>query len=387
MLFTELPIAFPWYPKIEQQNRYNENVEPVCDYKLVTPRDAMLPFQFVKPVAGIMPNLWEIFEINTNNQVANITTSVPFLNVRKIEGKEYFYYDGRTLKAAFGADLSLAPGYYYSRMAFPNGEMFFSEMFYVPAVDDGAFNIADDDNIPFIRLEWWNDGDLRPIFYRHIEPGQTKPVFRNVAYIDTFITASEPEITEDGTRDGEDELIPTFQKVVVPYRITIVVPDFFKKALMVMQIHDHMVLATKFGVRSGEIRKVVISSALEAAGGLSVVDILFQQDVATVKKGCADNMNADCSGGFLPGLNPVTTAGSNYVLNGTSPAGSTIRFFRLNSPMDVPTEDKHVGGDYTNVQFTAGVSIPTADFFGSAYVVARSFSFGCDYGFTNVAHL
>jgi hypothetical protein len=283
MLYNELPVSFPWYEKIEQQNRYNENVEPICDYKLVSPKDALLPFQFSKPIRDALPIIWEVYEINSNNLVANISASIPLIIKKKIEGKEYYYYDGQKITG-----LALTPGFYYSRLVYPTGEIYFSEMFFIPI--DGGFNIADDDNIAFIKLEWWNDGDIRPVFYNDVLIGHTKPVFRNVAYIDTFITASEPEIIEDGTRDGEEELIPTFQKVVVPYRITVAVPDFLKKAMILMQLHDHVLITTKFAVRSGEIRKMTVSSALEAFGGLSIVDIQFQQDMAMLKKGCADNM-------------------------------------------------------------------------------------------------
>jgi len=379
MLFTELPIAFPWYPKIEQQNRYNENVEPVCDYKLISPRDAMLPFQFYKPIAALVPTLWEIFDVNSNVQVVNISNSIPDLVMRRLESKEYYYYDGRQLVGPGNNPISLPPGYFYSRLVFPNGEMYFSEMFHVPT--DGAFNIADDDYIGFIRLEWWNDGDLRPIFYNHIEPGQTKPVFRNVAYLDTFITASEPEIVEDGTRDGEDELIPTFQKAIIPYRITLATSDFLKKALMVMQLHEHVLITTKFGVRSGEVRKLTVQSALEASGGLSIVDILFQQDVAMVKKNCSDNMNSDCPV-FTPTLNEITTSGSNYILSGTAPADSSVRFYSLVSPGETPTNA--VGVNYTAAQFATGISVAQSTFAAGGYIVARVFSFGCEFGFSNV---
>ena len=81
MLFNELPIAFPWYEKLEQQNRYRENVEPVCDYKLVSPRDALLPFQFWKAPAGLVPNLWEVFEVNTQTKVADTQEAHLFKNI------------------------------------------------------------------------------------------------------------------------------------------------------------------------------------------------------------------------------------------------------------------------------------------------------------------
>lgn len=376
MLFNELPIAFPWYEKLEQQNRYRENVEPVCDYKLVNPRDALLPFQFVKDSAGLMPNLWEVFEVNTQAKAADISASVPFLRVRLVEGREYFTYDGRALTTGSGGNMNLAPGWYYSRLSWPDGVLRFSEMFYVPEV---GFNIADDDDIPFIKLEWYNDNDLRPIMYND-KQSSGKPYFRNVAYLDTFITASEPEIVEDGTRDGNDELIPTFQKAVITYRMTAPVPDFLKKSLVLLPMHDHVLLTTKNGVRTGEIQKSNVNSALEASGALSIVDVLFSETIL-LKKGCGENMSTDCAGS-APGLNPITQAGSNYTLSGTAPAGSIVRFYRMNTPTDTPV--LAVGIDYTNTQFAAGITIDVAAFYGSNYVVAWAGKFGCDFGFSNV---
>jgi len=292
MLFTELPVAFPWYPDKRQQSRYNENAEAICSYKLITPVDALLRFEFWKPAADFLPNLWEIFNADSDQQVANISPSIPMITRKKIEGKEYYYYKGDRLNATTGL-LNLPQGFYYSRLVFPNGEMYFSEMFFVPDLHNYGFNVADDDNINFLRLEWWNDGDLRPIFYNNVPAGATVPDFRNVIYLDSFVTNSEPQITEDGTRDGEDTVIETFQKALIAYRITVVVPDFLKRALMLLEMHDHVLLTTKWGVRSGEIERIEVASTLEANGALSVVDMLFQEDMAMVKKGCADNMIFD----------------------------------------------------------------------------------------------
>lgn len=282
MLYNELPIVFPWYDKKEKQNRYLEHTGTICDYQLIGPADALLPFEFYKqPVGGVLPTTWEVFEINSEALVADISANIPFLYRTVRESREYFCYHGEQL-----VDLALPAGYFFSKMVFPGGTTFFSEMFYVP---ESFFYIANDANIPYIKLSWYNNSDIRPIFYNNLD-SQGVPKFKNVLYLDTFIHASEPEITEDGVRDGNDDLIITFQKVVIPYKITVTVPDFLKKALSVMPLHSVIKMVTKQGLRSGSLEAVKISNALEAFGGLSVVDILFNDNISIVKKGCADNM-------------------------------------------------------------------------------------------------
>lgn len=282
MLYNELSIAFPWYDKIEKQNRYKENTEGVCDYQLISPADALLPFEFYKqPVGGVYPSIWEVFEINSQNLIADISTNIPLLFRTVREGREYFCYHGEQL-----AGLAMPAGFFYSKMTFPDGTFYFSEMFHVP---ESLFFIANDNNIPFLKLTWYNNSDIRPIFYNN-KDAQGVPKFKNVLYLDTFIHASEPEVTEEGERDGNEELITTFQKVVIPHRITLLVPDFLKKALSVMPLHDIIRVVTKQGVRDGTLEQVKINTVLEASGALSVVDILFYSELAIVKKGCADNM-------------------------------------------------------------------------------------------------
>lgn len=46
LLYNELPTVFPWYDKIGKQQRYRENAAKMCDYRLLNPRDRLLPFQF-----------------------------------------------------------------------------------------------------------------------------------------------------------------------------------------------------------------------------------------------------------------------------------------------------------------------------------------------------
>lgn len=286
MLFDELPITFPWYKKLEQQNRYRENAEPYCDYQLISPVNALLPFQFIKTKNSETVNSWQILEANSGALIAAIT-NLGVLRFKNIEGKRYVTYPGGALTTAGGV-MALPVGFYYSRIQFTGGETFYSEMFFVPAA---GFSNSSDLNTDFLRLEWWNNTDVRPLFYNDLNAG--KPYFRNVIYLDTFITASEPEIIQEGEKNGDDETVITFQKAFIRYRVHTIVADFVKKALHLMPLHSNIELTTPHAIRSGQIINVSVSSAMEAGGSLSIVDILFEQTVAMIKKNCADNMVFD----------------------------------------------------------------------------------------------
>lgn len=281
MLFNELITGFPWYDKIEKQNRYNEHTGNICDYKLISPADALLPFQFYRSVGGAAPVSWQVYDANSQTIVANLNNDIPLLVQTVKEGKEYFTYYGQGLQ-----NIALSTGFYYSRLNFPDGQVFFSEMFHIP---ENLFYVANANDTQFLKITWYNNSDLRPIFYND-KDGFGVPKFKNTLYVDTFIHASEPQITEEGAKDGNDEQIITFQKIVIPYRITIEAPDFLKKALHTLPMHDIVNVQTKKGVREGNIENLKVTSTLEAFGALSVVDLLFSDDLVIVKKGCPDNM-------------------------------------------------------------------------------------------------
>lgn len=281
LIFDELPVAFPWYDKLEKQTRYKENADGVCDYKLISPSNALLPFQFRRLSTKKRPVEWKILNINTGADVATLTGSLGLLKYRTLGAYDYIYYNGATLGA-----LGLGPGFYYSRLKFSDGTFFYSEMFTVPQT---IFNNTNNPN--FLKLTWYNSTDIDPFFFGDKVGGV--PYFKNVVYLDTFVHASEPVIVEEGTKDGNDEIIPTFQKATIQYNISVLVPDFLKVALVLMQLHDTIILTEPGGIRSGNIHKVSTNSSLEQGGFLSVVDINFSQDLVIINKLCDSPIGPD----------------------------------------------------------------------------------------------
>lgn len=316
-LFNDLPVAFPWYDKLEKQNRYKEHVQKIADYKLLTPYDALLPFQFRRAKSTFPPVIWEVFEINTHTLIVDITPSIDlFLHNATIGDYDYFYYGGETLHAVEMAEVDMRCGFYYSKITMADETKFFSEMFHVPGP---GFSIANGELTDNVKLEWWNDNDIPPIFYNDKDSGSGLPFFRNVVYLDTFIHVSEPEILEDTTSDGYDKPIPTFQRAVIRYRIADLVPDFLKVALVIIQMHDNAIITTGENLYSGQLEGLTTTSQMEEGGALSMVEILFEENVAIIKKSCPDNMEL-LEIGITPGL-PILYGvgmgfgGSNALVN------------------------------------------------------------------------
>lgn len=380
MLFTELPIVFPWYPNVLQQNRYREHAGELCDFRLITPVDALLPWEFRKPLGAQVPTSWRIYT-SADDFVVDISASIPMLNMRRAGGWEYWYYGGEQLMHSTGT-MELGQNFYYSVLTFPDDVTYYSELFFVQSLQNGGFRVADDGNIPFMKIEWWNDSDIRPIFYNNRPVTGTKPVFRNVLYVDTFISSSAPEVTVDGTRDGYDQVVPTFFKAVIPYRVAMLVPDYLKRALAILDMHDHIWITEKAGARMGELERIEVQTNDEQGGALSMVELLFEEDLAMLKKGCADNMAMDCPGS-APNITSVVYGSglTSYVITGTAPAGSFIAIYKrstVDGPITVATATQ-----YTAAQFLGGITVDIAAFFGGNYIVVRAYSFGCEFGLSN----
>lgn len=365
MLFDTLPTAFPWYDRIGKMNRNKFHTDEVCDYKLNSPYNALLPFEFRRVAALSPPMTWQILDVNTNVLVADITTSISLVRARTRDGYDYFYYAGEALSTALGALNLEVARYYVSKIQMSDGQNFYSEMFYVP-VD--KFSAAFTEETSFIRIEWYNDADLNPIFYNDINGTTLKPYFRNVVYLDSFIHASEPEIAEETTTDGNDTPIPTFQRAAIRYQIADLVPDFLKVALVLAQMHDHVWITTPLQLYSGEIENIETTSTQEAFGALSSVTIIFEESIAIVKKACAGNMPSEEPLPLDPFLLEVKVVGSNLVVTGANLPPVGYWSFLYNSTTGGGTYTK-INYPMNNVNVEAGTQlvptsvVPTGNYF------------------------
>lgn len=272
LIFNELPTAFPWYDKQGKQQRYRENAKQLCDYKLISPNNGLLPFQTITPTGTGIPTSWQIMT-TCGDLAIDISNNIGKLKATETADGVYIEYAGDVLtflRQSVPENLSVPQGAYYSVITFADEKKIFSEIFYcVP------------DLSAYMKIEFWNGCDISPIMYAK--------GFKQIIYIDSFVHTSEPEIEQDGERDGDDQIIPTFQKMVVKYRFSTMVPDYMKIALTSMQMHDEVYLTTENGTRTGKIERLTTSSTIETSGAYSTVDVVMEQAIIT-RTACCENM-------------------------------------------------------------------------------------------------
>lgn len=273
-IYNELPTAFPWYDKKEKQQRFRENAQKLCDYRLISPRTGLLPFEIRFNQNVTQPLNWELYDLN-DNMVLSLAFNIPALKGIQMEEGFYCYYKGEPLIFHTGVrpdmPLKLPIGAYYSVLTFEDDVKYYSEVFTVV-----------EDLTKYIKIEFWNEGDISPLMYK-------ASGWKQVVYIDSFVHVMEPEIEEDGERDGTDQLIPTFQRMTVKYRFSVMVPDYMKVALTSLQMHDNVYLTTDNGNRSGKIERMTTTATVENSGAYSTVDVILEQ-LLLLKQSCSDEM-------------------------------------------------------------------------------------------------
>lgn len=303
-LFENLPLPLPWYHSVTLQDRFRQNVAVDPKITQLAPFDGVLPFQIRKPATSEIPTTWVIRCAASNKLdyyvaggvdpvVVDMSAFIMLaLTFETLDGKDViiFNYDNNSFNLIQSTVVDgLPPGIYYMQMEFL--ELGFesdalgnwcSETFRVP---DDKFSWAStygECNYP--KLVWSHPSDIKPVHYG----GSTE--FYNVVFLDTFVTASEPEYITTLEKDGLEENIPVMQKLVVKYRISKIVPDYLKIALFFMQMHDNVSITLEKQLRSGDIKNPEVSATLLSDGAYSLLELYFEQISLLVKTSCTDDM-------------------------------------------------------------------------------------------------
>lgn len=273
-IFKNLPIVFPFYEQRVQQTRERENNAQFCDFKLISPRNALLPFQLNFGKEKPAPTKWEIL----GHATLDITNNLNKITVYEFEEHKQAVYKGDALRFVHGVrdeELNLGCGWYYSKFTFADGSAFYSEFFYVP--ED---NFTAGENLTnYTLVEFWCDKDLDPVLYRD--------GFKQRVYLDTFVHSAVPEFDEEVEKDGYNSAIPTFQKLTLKYKFISVVPDYMKIALLTLLMQDNIYLYLS-DKRSGKIDRVEVNPQPDETGAFNNVDVVFE-DAILIKTNCAKN--------------------------------------------------------------------------------------------------
>lgn len=251
-IFKELPTVIPFYNIQGNQLRYRENIKNIDLYRNVSTSGARSPFIIQLPANTPAPIKWEIVQLD--GFVIDLSANIPTaLIADNYDDFTYCYYRGANLA------MSQAPtGYWWHRITFPGGLVMHSEVLFTTC------------NNNLLQIDFWNDegdgkSDIGPIRYRNN--------FLQRIYLDTFIHDCEPEIEEEGERDGNNNLIPTFVKMTFKYKAEATVPEYIKNALTSIQLHNRVYVL--WGFRGGYVQKIVVTSQTDETGAYSscILDI------------------------------------------------------------------------------------------------------------------
>lgn len=273
-IFKEMPIVLPFYENIEYQNERAENRRNVCPFKLLSPENALLPFQIELNSPAPVPVKWEIITACGGN-ATDITNNLPLLKVYEFSDRAVAVYFGEELTFKYETreePLKLDCGRYYSRFTFADDSYLVSEIFDVP---ERSFKAGE---IPtwLLTVEFWNDSDAPPVVYRD--------GFKQRIYLDTFIHSAVPEIEEETRPDGYNNEIPVFQKLMFRYKFVDDVPDFIKIPFISLQMTDNVYIYT--GGREGAVDRVIVTAQPDDVGASNLLEVVFEDDII-IKTACA----------------------------------------------------------------------------------------------------
>lgn len=359
MLFNELPLGLPFYENVKNQNQYRENCQGKCPFRIISPNDRIIPFQFRKQTNGLdYVTEWWLYH-SYGGEAINLSSNIEDkIKTYIIDGYDYIVYEGGGLDFTPGTALDIPSGEYYMVIKTLSG-WYYSECFYVPIE---RFNEDDPESFPYMCLEWWDSSDFDKIYYTD--------GFKNRIYLDTFITGSEPEIIEDGENDGDDNFIPTFQKLVIGYNFTISpAPDFLKNALNAMCIHDNVIIYTKGYERIGNIKEIKVTSEIEQGGCSSTLIVDFVQPIYYKKGACKSEFsNIECNG--FAEIIVLDPGGGGYILQGDVPPNVIVKV--------IDQTDKIIRTESSSA-IMAGIVIAISELVGTTSLRLKAINMGCTY--------
>ena len=272
-LIKELPTVLPFFTDIRNQNRFKENVKKKCPFQLLSPKNAFLPFIIQIPKGSAKPTSFKL--ISLNGSETDLSNNIGILKAIDFEDFAYCYYKGETLvfkHETIEQELNLK-GSFYIELNIDN-VFYFSEVFVMKEeITNSEFSND------FIKIEFWDSKDIEPIRYRD--------GFKQEIYLDTFIHTSEPEIEEETEPDGNNNLNPTFSKLVIKQKMEILVPDFLKIALMTLPMHEEIKVFDQ-NKREGKIDRTKVTPTTVANGAFATLEIVFETDILT-KTLCDEN--------------------------------------------------------------------------------------------------
>lgn len=157
-MIKEINTPFVWYDDILKQNRYNTYCDAICDYKLISPTDTLLPFQIKTNEATYLIQSWKLYCADDDSLYVDLSAYIGELQT--FAPRNDYYYIVYTPTMSFAEELEC--GSYYSIVSgiTQSGASFGTFLYY-----SEVFNVVDfsddsgiQDSFPlFTPFRWYNN--------------------------------------------------------------------------------------------------------------------------------------------------------------------------------------------------------------------------------------
>src|SRR3989304_10130082 len=373
----ESPIITPfrWYDKFYNQNRYDVDCKTVCEFKLITDKGHLLPFQFTR-AASILPiDSWILRKSCIDPELASDITDIVLdaslillLNFGTID---YFIYKGNLL------GISLPTGEYFSIIK-SGSDIFYSEMITVKDFQP--------DKAPFYTLKWTNTCDIQDAIYQI--------GYFNMLYLeDAVITKPEYPFKEEGEEDGNKNFIATVQLWEKKVNFIIArVHEFISDSLYLIQEHDTITITPP--ARNEQIQACTAVSIQSVESEISyIINDCFQtvnlkmliEDKYIDYSCCENNIVNECAT-IVEGTpsGHVTWGTGAFHFNGVAYHNSFMQvWYSLDSGATWIADPQIVNDTIYNI-FGIDIVYPEIYDGSSIYFKLHNWSVSCEYGYTDI---
>lgn len=291
MILDELKVPFRWYEDVSRLLKNTDDGQSFR-FKLITPKDRLLPFMFRYPndASITFPQTWKVYNSVSGALVIDLAAFVgPYLDYYKFDIYDYVVYKGQDL------EIELPEGYHYSVIEMSDGRIITSEDFWIDCDAEGSVmgeDFSDDFNEDFgplistgglpkyTKIEWWNNCDIGNLLY------QTG--YHNILYLESGLERSEPQIIEEGSEDGKKDFVPTFIKYIDNIRFTDFVPEYIITALLPVGMHRNVVITTAKNLYTGSAKNFRCTHEWQNSQ-FGIIECKFQQETTFLRANCCTN--------------------------------------------------------------------------------------------------
>ncbi len=138
---------------------------------------------------------------------------------------------------------------------------------------------------PFLKIEFSNSKDIGKILY--------SKGFTNRLYLDANVSMPTYPTDEEGTLNGDNEFVASFQKWQKRYEISVFAQEYLVDALTFMQLHDYIFITLKNN-ESAVVKDVLVDVTWDDdVECFAEVKISFNVDYV-ITTGCDEIMKTGC---------------------------------------------------------------------------------------------